>query len=186
MNTIQPAQLYERRLRGEAVTLLDVRTPAEHAQEHVPGVRLIPLDRLDPSEMASSEGLAKDQPVYLLCRSGNRARQAAAKLEKAGFTACTVVEGGTQAWADAGLPINRGAAKVISLERQVRIAAGTLVLLGVLLSRFVHPDFVWLSAFIGAGLIFAGITDWCGMGMLIAKLPWNQRGACSSIPTAQR
>ncbi len=185
MKTIQPAQLHERRLRGETVNLLDVRTPAEHAQEHVPGVLLIPLDRLDPAALASTDGFAKDQPIYLLCRSGNRAQQAAAKLEKEGFTACTVVEGGTQAWVDAGLPVNRGSSKVISLERQVRIAAGTLVLLGVLLARFVHPEFIWLSAFIGAGLIFAGISDWCGMGMLIAKLPWNQRGATSCSVTAQ-
>jgi rhodanese-related sulfurtransferase len=185
MNFIQPAQLHERRLRGEALNLLDVRTPAEHAQEHVPGVVLMPLDRLDPAQVASTDGFGKDRPIYILCRSGSRARQAAAKLEKAGFAACTVVEGGTQAWVDAGLPVNRGASNVISLERQVRIAAGTLVLLGVLLSRFAHPDFIWLSAFIGAGLVFAGITDWCGMGLLIAKLPWNQRGAESSVPVAQ-
>ena len=177
MNTILPAQLHERRLRGEAVNLLDVRTPAEHAQEHVPGAVLIPLDRLNAAQLATTDGFAMDRPVYILCRSGNRARQAAATLENGGFTECAVVEGGTQAWVDAGLPVNRGTGKVISLERQVRIAAGTLVLLGVLLSRFVHPEFIWLSAFIGAGLIFAGITDWCGMGLLIAKLPWNQRGA---------
>ena len=180
MNTIQPAKLHERRNCGETLNLLDVRTPAEHAQEHVPGVVLVPLDRLDPSQLASMDGFAKDRPVYILCRSGNRARQAAMRLENAGFTECVLVEGGTQAWVEAGLPVNRGSGKVISLERQVRIAAGTLVLLGVLLSRFVYPDFVWLSAFIGAGLIFAGITDWCGMGMLLAKLPWNQRGASPS------
>ena len=80
------------------------------------------------------------------------------------------------AWADAGLPVNRGTSKVISLERQVRIFAGVIVLTGVLLAQFVNPACIWLSGFIGAGLTFAGITDWCGMGMLIAKLPWNQRG----------
>jgi rhodanese-related sulfurtransferase len=84
------------------------------------------------------------------------------------------VEGGTLGWAEAGLPVNRGETKVISLERQVRIAAGALVLGGVLLARFLDPAFIWLSGFIGAGLVFAGITDWCGMGMLIAKAPWNQ------------
>jgi hypothetical protein len=85
------------------------------------------------------------------------------------------VEGGTQAWVEAGLPVNRGASKVMSLERQVRIAAGSLVLTGVLLSLFVHPYFIGLSGFVGAGLIFAGISDWCGMGLLLAKLPWNTR-----------
>ena len=81
------------------------------------------------------------------------------------------------AWAEAGLPVNRGSSKVISLERQVRIAAGAIVLTGVLLAHFVHPTFIWLSGLVGAGLTFAGITDWCGMGMLIAKMPWNQRGS---------
>jgi len=90
------------------------------------------------------------------------------------------VEGGTMAWAEAGLPVSRGKSRVISLERQVRIAAGFLVLSGVLLSQFVNPAFIWLSGFIGAGLIFAGSTDWCGMGMLIARMPWNQSGTCCS------
>jgi rhodanese-related sulfurtransferase len=71
--------------------------------------------------------------------------------------------------------VTRGAATVISLERQVRIAAGSLVLIGVLLAYFVHPGFIALSAFVGAGLVFAGVTDWCGMGLLLAKLPWNQK-----------
>jgi hypothetical protein len=81
------------------------------------------------------------------------------------------------AWAEAGLPVNRGASKVMSLERQVRIAAGAIVLIGALLAQFVHPTFIWLSAFVGAGLMFAGITDTCAMGLLISKLPWNQRGS---------
>jgi rhodanese-related sulfurtransferase len=94
MKSILPFQLHERQLRGEAISLLDVRTPAEHDEVHVPGVRLVPLDRLDPGELASVDGFAKDRPVYILCRSGNRARQAAEKLEKSGFAECHVVEGG--------------------------------------------------------------------------------------------
>ena len=173
MKTIAPQDLHDRRQKGEAVRLLDVRTPVEHAQIHVPGVELVPLDKLDPAGLAA-RGFSKDEPIYVLCRTGGRATQAAAKLEKEGFTRCQVVEGGTQAWADAGLPVNRGAAKCISLERQVRIAAGSLALSGALLAHFVNPNFIWLSAFIGAGLVFAGITDWCGMGLLIAKMPWNR------------
>ena len=122
------------------------------------------------------QGFAKDQPIFVLCRSGSRAKQAAEKLEKDGFRECHVVEGGTLAWAEAGLPVNRGTSKVMSLERQVRIAAGAIVLCGVLLAHFVNPALMWLSGFVGAGLIFAGITDTCAMGMLISKLPWNQRG----------
>ena len=176
MKTIQPQQLHDRRQRGETLHLLDVRTPAEHAELHVPGVHLMPLDRLDPAQLAGVNGFAKDQPLYVFCRSGGRAKQAAEKLEKDGFSECHVVEGGTMGWAEAGLPVNRGTTKVMSIERQVRIAAGAIVFTGVLLAQFVHPSFIWLSGFIGAGLMFAGITDWCGMGMLIARLPWNQRG----------
>ena len=176
MTTIRPAELQTILQSDRNAQLLDVRTPAEHAQVHVPGVHLIPLDRLD----ASSLEWSKEKPVYILCQSGGRAKQAGAKLEQGGFQKCCVVEGGTSAWAAAGLPVNRGTSRVISLERQVLIAAGFLVLSGVLLSQFVNPAFIWLSGFIGAGLIFAGSTDWCGMGMLIARLPWNQGASCSA------
>jgi rhodanese-related sulfurtransferase len=155
---------------------------APEAFVHDPGIGLWLIDdcdRLDPARLAGEQGFAKDQPVFVLCRSGSRAKQAAEKLETEGFRECTVVEGGTLAWAEAGLPLNRGNSKVMSLERQVRIAAGTIVLCGVLLAHFVNPAFIWLSGFVGAGLIFAGITDTCAMGMLISKLPWNQRsGSC--------
>lgn len=180
MKTIRPTELNSLREKNSAACLLDVRTPAEHAQLHVPGVHLMPLDRLDAALLEGSPGFSKEVPVYILCQSGGRAKQAAAKLEEKGFKECHVVEGGTTAWAAAGLPVNRGSSRVISLERQVRIAAGLLVLSGVLLSRFVNPEFIWLSGFVGAGLVFAGATDWCGMGMLIARMPWNQGGACCS------
>lgn len=177
MKTITPAQLHSRLLAGEKLALLDVRTPAEHAEIHVPGVHLAPLDRLEPAQLAGTNGFAKNQPVFVFCRSGARAKQAAEKLGKAGFEQAHVVEGGTMAWAEAGLPVERGEVKVVSLERQVRIAAGAIVLTGVLLAQFVNPAFVWLAGFVGAGLVFAGLTDWCGMGLLLARMPWNQRGA---------
>ena len=177
MTTITPRELHNRLQQGEKLHLLDVRTPTEHEEIHVPDVQLVPLDKLDATKLASVNGLAKDQSLYIFCRTGARAKQAAEKLEKGGYKQCSVVEGGTTAWAEAGLPVNRGTSKVISLERQVRIAAGTIVLTGVLLAYFVHPAFIWLSGFVGAGLMFAGLTDTCAMGMLIAKLPWNQRGA---------
>jgi len=180
MTTITPHQLSARLKHGEKLHLLDVRTPAEHAEVHVPGVHLAPLDKLDAAELADADGFAKDQALFIFCRSGGRAKQAAEKLEKSGYTQCSVVEGGTMAWAAAGLPVERGATKVMSLERQVRIAAGAIVVIGALLAQFVNPAFVWLSGFVGAGLMFAGITDTCAMGMLIAKLPWNQRGVGAS------
>ena len=101
----------------------------------------------------------------------------------AGFSNVVNVEGGTQAWDGAGLPVIRGK-KSMSLERQVRIAAGFLVVLGTILGWLVHPGFYGISAFVGAGLVFAGITDTCGMGMVLAKMPWNQVRADSNASCA--
>ena len=177
--SVSPGELNRLIASGGPVELLDVRTPGEFESVHVPGARLIPLDELDAGAFLKQRGKA-DQPVYILCQSGGRARKAIEKLQQAGFGGGVLVEGGTQAWIDAGLPVTRGAAGVISLERQVRIAAGSLVLTGVVLAYFVHPGFIALSAFVGAGLVFAGVTDWCGMGLLLAKMPWNQKSACAS------
>lgn len=176
MKTISPSQLHDRIQQGDKSPLLDVRTPAEHAGVHVPGVRLVPLDQLDVTRLCAEAGLDKNQPVYLLCRSGGRAKQAAQKLEKDGFTQCVVVEGGTLAWADAGLPVNRGTNPVMSLERQVRICLGIVVLTCALLSVFVNSALVWVCVFMGAAMIITGLADWCGMALLLARMPWNQRG----------
>ncbi len=175
MATITVTALHELLQSNSAQNVIDVRTPVEFAEVHAVAAKNVPLDTLKPDELYESHHLNIEKPVYILCRSGQRAARAAEQLVKAGFPNTLVVEGGTLAWIEAGLPVNRGKAKVISLERQVRIAAGFLVLSGVLLSQFAHPAFVWLSGFVGAGLIFAGITDWCGMGLLIAKAPWNQK-----------
>jgi len=171
MKTISPTQLQDVLNSSGPVNLLDVRTPVEFAEVHVPQARNIPLDQFDPKGLQAP----KDQPVYLLCRSGARATKASEKLAKDGFDNPVVIEGGTLAWIDAGLPVTRGATKVISLERQVRIAAGSLVFVGVLLAIFIHPYFIALPGFVGVGLVFAGVTDFCGMGLLLAKLPWNSR-----------
>ena len=168
---LAPVQLDAALRRGESPVLLDVRTPLEYQEVHLPGSRLIPLDELDAAAVAREHGSAS--ACVVICRSGNRAKKAAEKLAAAGMANLQILEGGMQAWTEAGLPANRGQ-KVMSLERQVRIAAGGIVLGGVLLAQFVNPAFIWLSGFVGAGLMFAGITDWCGMGMLIAKAPWNR------------
>jgi len=175
MKTISPAHLQQLLDSHAGLSLIDVRTPVEYAEVHVPLAKNVPLDQFDPKTLLASGQLPKDQPVYLLCRSGGRASKAAEKAAKEGLDNAVVVEGGTLAWIDAGLPVNRGKAKVISLERQVRIAAGSLVFIGVILSIFVHPYFIALPGFVGAGLVFAGITDFCGMGLLLAKLPWNAK-----------
>jgi rhodanese-related sulfurtransferase len=156
------------------LVMIDVRTPAEFSELRATRAKNVPLDALRPKVLFESGDLRKDRPVYLICRTGGRAVKAAQKFAAQGFEQAVVVEGGTAAWASAGLPVERSAPKAISLERQVRIAAGALVLLGVVLAYFVNPAFIGLSAFVGAGLIFAGITGWCGMGLLLAKFPWNR------------
>lgn len=150
--------------------LIDVRTPGEFGAVHIEGASLMPLDRLDPTQV--------NGPAVLICQSGKRAEQARRQLAAAGCENLAVLEGGVNAWLQAGLPVQRGKS-VLSLERQVRIAAGLLVLTGVLLGWFAHPAYGAIAAFAGAGLVFAGITDWCGMAMLLAKMPWNQcHGSC--------
>jgi rhodanese-related sulfurtransferase len=172
VTTITPQQLAEL-CQGGKLDLIDVRTPVEFREVHVEPARNVPLDRLDPAAVMQSRNGSADEPLYLICRSGGRGRQACEKFLAAGFTNVVNIEGGTLACVESGLPVVRGK-KAISLERQVRIAAGLLVLLGALLGWFVHPAFIGLSAFIGAGLVFAGVTDTCGMGMMLARMPWNQ------------
>ena len=171
MKTISPVELQQILPAQPSSSIIDVRTPVEFAEVHVPQAQNIPLDELKPSSLQ----LRKDQPVYLLCRSGQRATKAAEKFLREGFSQSIIVEGGTLAWIEANLPVTRSSVKIISLERQVRIGAGAIVFIGVLLAHFVDSRFIWLSGFVGAGLVFAGITDFCGMGLLIAKMPWNKR-----------
>ena len=154
--------------------LLDVRTPAEFVGIHASGARNIPLDSIQSKALAGSSPLPKDATICILCEKGGRATVAAGHFLSAGYPYVHVVEGGTQAWVAAGLPAVKGSKSAISIERQVRIGAGILVLTGVILGSLIHPAFFGLSAFIGAGLVFAGVTDWCGMGLLLAKAPWNR------------
>lgn len=172
-NRVSPAELARRKLDDPQLELIDVRTPVEFQSEHVEYARNVALDQLDPASVMNARNGTREKPLYIVCQSGTRGELAREKFAKAGFANVINVEGGTQACIAAGLPIARGR-KAISLERQVRIAAGSLVLLGVLLSLFVHPWLLGLSAFVGAGLVFAGITDTCGMGLLLARMPWNR------------
>jgi rhodanese-related sulfurtransferase len=169
MKTITPDELREVLVANPNAVLLDVRTPAEFNEVHAVHAKSVPLGNLRP------EGWVNVSAVHLLCQTGGRAAKAAEKFEGRGV----VVEGGTEAWINAGLPVIRGTIKAISLERQVRIAAGSLILAGILLSEFAHPFFIGLSGFVGAGLIFAGLSGWCGMALLLAKLPWNTLNTCT-------
>ena len=165
---------------GQKIDLIDVRTSVEFREVHVESARNIPLDQLDPAALMQVRHGSANEPLYFICRSGSRGQQACAKLLQAGFSNAVNIEGGTLACEQAGLPVVRGK-KAISLERQVRIAAGSLVVLGAVLGWFVHPALIGLSAFVGAGLAFAGITDTCGMGMVLARMPWNR---CSQDSTS--
>ena len=175
--TVSPATLADRRRRGDKLTLIDVRTPAEYGEVHIDFAHNMPLDRLNPHDIA---GLCGDGPVYFVCKSGGRSQKACEKMLAAGIDKVVSVEGGTAACEAAGLPVVRGQ-KAISLERQVRIAAGGLVALGTALAAFGPEAPVnWraiglgLAGFIGCGLVFAGVTDTCGMAMALARMPWNQ------------
>jgi rhodanese-related sulfurtransferase len=174
--TITPGALSERIHAGGPIELIDVRTPLEYRAVHAAGARLVPLQGLDPLAVMRSRAGREDEPLYVICRSGSRGELACQRFRAAGFTNVVNVEGGTLAWEQAGLPVERGKS-VIGLERQVRIAAGLLVLLGTALGAFLHPAFLGLSAFVGAGLVFAGVTERCGMALLLARMPWNQAGS---------
>jgi rhodanese-related sulfurtransferase len=159
--------------KPEAI-LLDVRTPAEFTGRHAVGALNIPLDGIPSKALSGEHSFSRDQTICILCEKGGRAAIAAELLAAEGCLDVHVVEGGIQGWVAAGLPVISSGRKSISIERQVRIGAGSLVLLGVILGFLLNPGFFALSAFIGAGLVFAGITDWCGMGLLLARAPWNR------------
>jgi len=163
--------------RGTHNVLIDVRTPGEYQSVHVESAINIPLNELSKAKLKDVLSEVPSE-LYVICQSGGRSKQAAEKLAAEGLTVVNVL-GGTNACVGAGLPVVRGKG-VISIELQVRIAAGLLVLVGALLGTFVHPWFFGLCAFIGAGLTFAGVTDWCGMAYFLAAMPWNGgRAACN-------
>lgn len=182
---ISPRQLHNLQRRGREIELIDVRTPAEYRAGHVRGAKLLPLDQLSPetlSEHLQRPGIGREQALYLTCYSGVRAQEAAERLLAAGFHNLKLVEGGTEAWEKANLPMQR-CGQVISLERQVQIAIGSLLLLKVLFGYNVHELFFAAAALIGIGLIIAGTTRWCGMARLLARLPWNRQADCPEQTT---
>lgn len=182
--TISPLELAQRAKSAGVMDLIDVRTPLEFQEVHVQFARNVPLDQLDPQAVVRLRQGQPQDPLYVICRSGSRGKQAAEKFRQAGFENVVNVEGGTLAAEQAGLPVVRGQ-KVMSLERQVRIAAGSLVLTGALLGYFVDPRWIGLSGFVGAGLIFAGVTDTCGMGLMLARMPWNRLPTTATCETAK-
>ncbi len=180
ITAISPSRLAELCRNGQCVELIDVRTPVEFREVHLDMAKNIPLDQLDPAQVMQAR-TSTEQPLHVICRSGSRGQQACEKFLKAGFTNIVNIEGGTLACVEAGLPVVRGQ-KAISLERQVRIAAGLMVVVGVVLGFCFHEAFLGLAGFVGVGLVFAGITDTCGMGLILAQMPWNtcETGSCGT------
>lgn len=174
IKTIRPDELRADVEVGKPLKLIDVRTPAEFAGIHARDAESVPLDRLDVAAVKARADVQRE-PIYVICQSGGRSADAARRLTEAGIEQVFSIDGGTRAWEAAGLPVVRGASRVIPMERQVRIAAGTLVLIGVLAAWLINPWFILVSAFIGAGLIFSGVTDSCGMAAVLSRMPWNRR-----------
>jgi rhodanese-related sulfurtransferase len=157
------------------VRLLDVRTPGEYESVHIPGAYNVPLDTL--GEHAEEIRATVDEPVVLICQSGARAKRAEEALKDCTMTNLHVLEGGMNSWTAEGQGVNRGPER-LSLERQVRIAAGALAAVGAVLALLVDPLWAILPALVGSGLVFAGVTDTCGMAMLLSKLPYNRAATC--------
>lgn len=162
-------EVVEAEENNPSVDFINVCTPAEYKEKHINGVRSVPLDEIQNRAKEFSDKTT----IYVHCRSGNRSQQAIEKLKLLGLKADLVnVEGGLLSWDEAGFATNKLTNR-IPLMRQVLIAAGSLILLGYFLSLF-SANFIWLSVFVGLGLTFAGLTGWCGMSFVLAKMPWNK------------
>ena len=167
---ISVKELYKKLRQGEVQHLVDVRSVAEFNSERFDVTSLLnhPLDKID------SLALAEDAEIYLTCRSGNRSGKAQARLQELGFSNVINVEGGFLAWRAANYPETKTTGQ-FPIMRQVQIVAGLLILLGSLGSVYVAPGFIWLAAFVGAGLTFAGLSGWCGMALMLGTMPWNKK-----------
>jgi rhodanese-related sulfurtransferase len=155
-------------LAAREVTVIDVREPMEYASGHISGSLNIPLARISQADLPRG-------PLVLVCQSGNRSAKALRQLLQQGHPHPVAdLVGGVPAWQQAGFEVRKLKGAPLPLMRQVQIAAGSLVLLGVILSQAVAPGWIWLSGFVGAGLTFAGISGFCGMARLLAAMPWNK------------
>lgn len=166
--SIRPAELNS--LLPSGCDLIDVREPVEHAEEHIAGAKLIPLGQL---EKRASE-IDRDSPVVVMCRSGKRGSEARAKLQAMGISDIRNLEGGILAWKNERLPVEQLRKTGLPLMQQVQLTIGIGVLIGAILALTVHPNWVYLCAFFGAGLTMAGSTGWCGLAILMSKMPWNR------------
>ena len=170
VHKLSPQQVRERIDAGRAV-LVDIREPDEFARSHVKGAQSQPLSTWEKAHLS----IDPDADVIFTCRSGMRTAGACDRLAARVSGEAFVLDGGLDAWAKAGLPVETDADAPMEIMRQVQIAAGSLVLIGVLLGFIVAPAWFALSAFVGAGLTFAGVSGFCGMARLLMLAPWNRR-----------
>ncbi|WP_185265613.1 rhodanese family protein [Halopseudomonas xiamenensis] len=164
-----------RQLLEQGAVLVDIRAADEYAREHIAGARHMPVEQL----ASAQQPLAGASAVIYHCRGGQRTRMNAVQL--AGCVSCEayMLEGGLDAWKQAGLQVETDRSQPLELQRQVQIGAGSLVLLGVVLGYTVSPWLFLLSGFVGAGLVFAGVSGFCGMARLLQKMPWNRRAGAA-------
>lgn len=160
----------DKRLARRGAVLVDIREPDEFARRHVRGALSRPLSSFEQAHLKVEAG----QDVVFTCRTGMRTGANCERLAAVVDGPAYVLEGGVDAWASAGLPVEGDRKAPLEIIRQVQIAAGSLVLAGAALGFAVHPGFYALSAFVGAGLVFAGVTGFCGMATLLARMPWNR------------
>lgn len=174
MKNISASEFANLVLSGQQLDLIDVRTPVEFRALHVTIARNVPLDRLDPNEIEAARNGTASEPLYVVCRSGGRSRQACEKLLAAGVNNVINVEGGTMACVSAGAPVVRGRS-AIPLNCQVQIITGVTVVAGAV-ATVLTSNLYWLSLpiLMGAGLVFSGLTNTCAMGTMLARMPWNQ------------
>lgn len=172
---IEPAVLAAKLANGEC-QLIDVREPVEYAEAHLSGAKLIPLGQLE----SRITEIDRSRPVIVMCHAGKRGATAAEKLSAVGFQDIQNLEGGMMAWQAAGLPCIRGTRKCLPLMRQVQVVIGLCVLSGSLLTVFVDPRWVYLCMFFGAGLTFAGLSGFCGLAILLSRMPWNKAAPTTS------
>ena len=174
ITTINVKQLQEAFADNSDLHLIDVRSPAEFQAVHAKGATNFPLNELNAERLEKEFSVAKSDTVYMICKMGGRSQKACEQMEKAGYENLVNVMGGTDDWVKHDFPSVQGEGKpMMAINRQVQIAAGSIVLVGIALS-FLSPWFLIVSGFVGAGLVFSGLTDTCAMGTILASMPWNQ------------
>lgn len=169
MKTITTSEL-KKRLDKDEVLLIDVREPAEHRSECIDGACLIPLGEISIEKLPSTK-----RPIVIHCRSGKRSADACTKLLASNPSLDVAsLEGGIVAWSQSGFNVKKSGSNILPLDRQTQITTGFIAFSGTILGTLINPGFYILPGFIGAGLMFAGLTGWCGMAKLLAKMPWNR------------